>query len=449
MTVRAMACLSVLIGGLAGFPAMAGVRPELAAKLDSELTPLGGLRAGDAAGRVPAWSGDSAGAAGVAGETPLFVIDRDNAARYAEQLGEGQLVLLAALPESYSLPVYPAHRLANAPAAFIAGTRANATAASIEAADAPPQAAVAGIPFPILSTKATDAGLEAIWNHRLRWRGAGRSRVVMQVTSSTRGDLGVTRLREKLAFRPLDTADGRKDPVLSYLLRGVIDPPRLAGTVKLVYDTLKGPPLAWQRSPNQPKFEKTGGVGDDTAMIGSEGLFDEDQQEGFSGSPARYDWKLLGTRALYMPYDATDFEGAAPDDIFGPRHIRPGLARYELHRVRVLEARLKPQLIAPFARRVLYLDEDSWQVLAVDLYDRADTLARMQEVHTRVAADGALLPTLEVAYDLRGKRYFAAATTNRDGPVELTDFPAADFDPGKSVLWARRAGIVPATDPGR
>jgi hypothetical protein len=429
---------------------VASVGPDRAARLQTTLTPLGAERAGNAAGTLPAWTGPAAsGPSAIDDAQPLYVVTAETAAKYAVNLSEGQRALLASLPGSYSLPVYPAHRRAGAPAGFYAGTLQNATHAFIDSSSPAPQAAITGIPFPVLSQQPSDAGLEAIWNHRLRWRGVSRTRQRMQITASTRGDLGVTRVLERQRFQSIDSAatDGY-GVVLGFILRGVIEPRRLAGTIKLSYDPLQAAAVAWQRSPNQPRIQKTQSTGDDTPMIGAEGLFNEDQAEGFSGSPSRYDWKLLGKRELLVPYDAAGFDGAAPDDIFGPRHIRPGLARYELHRVHVVEARLKPTLSSPFARRVFYLDEDSWQVLLADLYDRSDRLVCVQEVHTRIGPEGQLVPTLETAYDLIGRRYFAAATTNRDTPIDYSEISADEFKPSHVEAWARRAGIVPADDRG-
>jgi hypothetical protein len=437
----------LLLGAAAS--ARAGVGPELAARLGNGLTPLGGTRAGNAAGTIPSWSGDAAIGSPPVDSQPLLVVTKENAARYGAELSDGQRALLDRLPESYGLPVYPSRRQAGAPTAFNAGTLQNATRAFLDGTTPAPQNAIGGIPFPILSPPPTEAGLEAIWNHRLRWRGLSRTRRLTQITSSTRGDLGVSQVLERLRFQSIDSPPvDHYGTILTYVLRGVIEPKRLAGTVKLIDEPLQGMTAAWQRGPNQLHFDKTSSAGDDTPVIGTDGLFDEDQFEGFSGPPVRYDWKLLGTRELLVPYDAEHFDGAAPDDIFGPRHIRPTLAHYELHRVRVVEARLKPALIAPFTRRVFYLDEDSWQVLMVDLYDRSDTLVRVQEVHTRVGEQAALVPTLETVYDLPGKRYFGAAMTNRDGRVDFTEIPVDEFRPGHAVPWARRAGVVPADDRG-
>ena len=57
------------------------------------------------------------------------------------------------------------------------------------------------------------------------------------------------------------------------------------------------------------------------------------------------------------------------------------MARYELHRVWVVDSKLKAGQSHLYSRRTLYVDEDSWQILAVDCYDSRGQLYRVQEGH--------------------------------------------------------------------
>ena len=50
--------------------------------------------------------------------------------------------------------------------------------------------------------------------------------------------------------------------------------------------------------------------------------------------------------------------------------------RWELHRVWVVEATLKPDKRHIYSKRVFYLDEDSWTALASDQYDARGQLYR-------------------------------------------------------------------------
>ena len=69
-----------------------------------------------------------------------------------------------------------------------------------------------------------------------------------------------------------------------------------------------------------------------------------DQVDGYNGAPDRYDWKLLGKREMYVPYNdykLSDKSLKYKDIIGRTRSIRD-LVRYELHRVWVVEGTLKP-----------------------------------------------------------------------------------------------------------
>src|SRR5213080_249552 len=104
---------------------MAAVTPEEAAQLGTTLTPLGGEKAGNANGSIPAWTGglkpDAAaftnGFLGdpFAAEKPLFTITATDAEQYKDKLTPGQMAMLKRYPDSYKIPVYTSHRTAANP----------------------------------------------------------------------------------------------------------------------------------------------------------------------------------------------------------------------------------------------------------------------------------------------------------------------------------------------
>src|SRR3546814_8878385 len=59
-----------------------------------------------------------------------------------------------------------------------------------------------------------------------------------------------------------------------------------------------------------------------------------------------------------------------------PRHLNQDLPRYELHRVWVVEANLRPGTSHTFKTRRFYIDEDGWTIAAVDDYDNRDQIGR-------------------------------------------------------------------------
>jgi len=139
--------------------ALAEVTPTEAARLKSDLTPLGAERAGNKDGTIPAWEG---GYTKVwpgyqsgqprpnpfANEKPLFQITAKNMEQYADKLSDGVKILLQRYP-TYRLDVYPTHRTAAAPQWVYDNIFRNATRARITDNGWSLAGAYGGIPFPI------------------------------------------------------------------------------------------------------------------------------------------------------------------------------------------------------------------------------------------------------------------------------------------------------------
>ena len=127
-------------------------------------------------------------------------------------------------------------------------------------------------------------------------------------------------------------------------------------------------------------------------------------------------------------------------DIIQPGHINPDPLRYELHRVWVVEANLKEGTRHVYAKRVFYIDEDSWAITAVDCYDARLEIWRVQEAHQINYYDRKLIgPTAEVTYDVQNGRYVALGMTN-EGQMWSFDeeFPVEMFTPAQVRRMGRR-----------
>ena len=138
---------------------------------------------------------------------------------------------------------------------------------------------------------------------------------------------------------------------------------------------------------------------------------------------------------MLVPYNSykLDSNTLKYSDILKKNHINPDLARYELHRVWVVDSKLKPGKSHLYSRRTLYVDEDSWQILAVDCYDSRGQLYRVQEGHViNFYEVPALWTALETVYDLRTAatsrsasttKNRAAATSRRSAPRPTSSRP--------------------------
>jgi hypothetical protein len=161
----------------------------------------------------------------------------------------------------------------------------------------------------------------------------------------------------------------------------------------------------------------------------------------YNGAVDRYDWKLVGKKEIYVPYNSYKLQDPSVKnkDILTPLHINQDLVRYELHRVWVVDATLKEGARHIYKRRVFHIDEDSWQILVVDAYDNRDQLWRVSEGHAMTFYNvPSVWTSLEVHTDLQAGRYLAIGLHSQTQPYQfdikrsLEDFtPAALRRSGK------------------
>ena len=134
----------------------------------------------------------------------------------------------------------------------------------------------------------------------------------------------------------------------------------------------------------------------------------------FNGSPERYDWKLVGKRELYIPYNGYRLESddTRYADLLKTGSIDPSAMRYEAHRVWVLEATLKPGKRHIYGKRVLYIDEDTWLAVMADNYDAHGQLWRTNLMNTFYAYGAKLFHSgVTVYHDLVSGAYLADRLT--------------------------------------
>ncbi|MDB5978308.1 MAG: hypothetical protein JWR07_5068 [Nevskia sp.] len=352
-------------------------------------------------------------------EAPQFIITKDNLAKYGDHLTAGQKAMFAKYPD-YKMIVYPTVRSAFFPDQINQATIKNATSASLKGTD-DVEGAVLGFPFPIPKT-----GAEVLWNHKMRYRGSAVRRYNNQAIVKQDGSYKITKLVEDVKFKYSNLKEANPGTkILLYYLSEVLSPPRVAGQLILVHESSGAGGSgrdAWIYNPGLGRVNRAPDVGYDNPYIGTDGEQFNDQVDVFNGALDRYDWKLLGKKDMYIAYDS--FLINAPlikyKDIIRPGHINQNLARYEMHRVWVVDATLKAGLRHQFKRRTFYVDEDSWAIAAVDDYDNRDQLWKVQEAQLITVP---FVPTVtgipEIIYDLQSGRYFITALSNED---KISDF---------------------------
>jgi hypothetical protein len=403
-------------------PAHAQITADQSARLGKDLTPLGGEMAGNADGSIPAytgglaqppagWSPDQGYIDPFASEKPLFTITAANMAQYKDKITPGMQALLAKYP-SYSIPVYPTHRTAMVPAAVADKVKQEALHVELNGFGVN-NLNGSTTPFPIPKN-----GLEAIWNHNVRYLGGGLQRTYASFPVRGGGDYYALRIEENRVF---DTnMDKQSDNrLLNYSAR-FISPATLAGTVQLVQepiDQVKEVRSAWIYNVGQRRVRRAPDLAYDNVNDGTEGLRVTDDFDGYNGAPDRYEWKLLGKREMYVPYN--DYKLGSKQvkykDILSANTPNTDLMRYELHRVWVVEGTLRPDAKHVYGKRVMYLDEDSWTVLASDAYDTRGTLWRVG-VHPLIQYYDAQVPwyRANIWHDLSNGGYYLAGLANEE-----------------------------------
>ncbi|HEU5468621.1 MAG TPA: DUF1329 domain-containing protein [Steroidobacteraceae bacterium] len=433
----------------AGALGLAAVVTAQQSGLGADLTPMGAEKAGNAAGTIPAWNGGlkSAADAGApdfksgghhpdpyAADKPLYKVDASNVSKYAENLTAGHEALLAAYKGSYFMNVYPSRRSAAFPQRIYDAVKANAASAKLTGSGNGVTGAIGGPPFPV-----PKSGVEVIWNHILRYRVDVADRVIGQAAVTRGGSYNMVKLHDQtyVGYALPGATEAALDNVILYFIQETIAPARLAGEILLVHETLdqtKEQRKAWLYNPGQRRVRRAPNVAFDNPGTASDGLRTSDQFDIYNGSPERYDWKLVGKQEIIVPYNAYPLHSdkLKNGDILKPLHINQQHARYELHRVWVVDATLKPGQRHIYKRRTFYVDEDSWQILVVDCYDNRDQLWRIQEGHSiNYYEVPTFWTTLELTYDLQSGRYLALGLDNEE-PRTVNFSPkltAADFTP--------------------
>ncbi len=423
-----------------------------AAKLKSELTPLGAVKAGNKDGSIPAWTGGITSApAGYtvgmhhpdpfSGDKVLYTVTNANKDKYAEFLTPGITKMFETYPDTYKMDIYQSRRTASFPKYVYDATIENATRAELVEGGNGIKGAAIGVPFPVPAN-----GLEAIWNHILRFRGEQTTRNGGQAAPTADGDFTYIGFDEAISIEysreDATPAALEESNILFRFKQNVTQPARLAGTALLVHETMdqvKKPRQAWTYNSGQRRVRRAPNVAYDAPGTASDGLRTTDDFDMYNGAPDRYNWELKGKKEVFIPYNSYKLHSdeVKYEDIIKPGHINTDLVRWEKHRVWVVEATLKDGISHVYKKRTFYIDEDSWQIHIADLYDNRDELYRVAvayginyyEVPTHWS-------TLDAYYDLNSRRYIAIGLDNEE---KMYDFQTKQSSSDYTAAALRRS----------
>lgn len=387
---QTMLCATVVALLAASTGAFAAVTAEEAAKLKSTLTPLGGEKAANKDGSIPAWDGKATVAATpkigdiptqvFAGEKPVVQISAKNMTQYADKLSEGTQALLKKYPDTFRVDVYPTHRTAVAPQYVYDNTLKNATHCKTKANGYSVEGCFGGIPFPIPKD-----GVEAIWNYLLRVEAESTELNFKNIIGTSDGVRTMATHNDQSNQYPFYYKDGSAEKWTGeYWMQRfmTIAPPFKAGESLVIRDSVNVDTTrqTWQYLVGQRRVRRAPTVAYDTPDFVASGANYFDEVMGLMGSPDRYQWKLIGKKEMYVPYNTNGLVTAKEEDAFAKHHMNPDKLRWELHRVWEVEATVAPGKRHAVPKRRYYLDEDTWLVTLMDGYDPEGKLWRTTQV---------------------------------------------------------------------
>jgi hypothetical protein len=427
----------------ASLPALAAVTAEEAARLKSTLTPVGAEKAGNKAGTIPAWDGglSKAPAAYRNGDTrpdpfaadkPLLSISAKNMAEHADKLTDGVQALMKKHPD-FHIDVYPTRRSAAAPQFVYDNTFQNATRAKTVDGGHGVEGAYGGIPFPIPKD-----GYEAIWNHRLAWRGGNFTMPVRVWVVTADGKRSMASGGVQTVNQTYYDKNGSLDKFDGFYQFGkfvVNAPGSKAGEAILAHDGVNAsaPRGLWQYLVGQRRVRKAPSVAYDTpdSVTSGIGLFDE--AFNLFGPIDKHDLKLVGKKEIYIPYNNNRAAAAKVEDLVTPGTLNPAQVRWELHRVWEVEATLAAGKRHVVPKRKYYIDEDSWQIVLFDGWDAKGQLWRTNYSLMLTAPDIPAVTSFVLwgGYDMQtGAYYLNMASNELPRQYEVKEpIPRAFFSP--------------------
>ncbi|KXB32371.1 hypothetical protein AT959_01360 [Dechloromonas denitrificans] len=366
--------------------AHAGVTADEAKKLGTSLTAVGAEKGANKDGSIPAYTGGltKAPAAYKAGdglrpdpfadEKPLFSVDGKSTDKYGDKLTEGTKALMKKNPD-YRIDVYKTQRTVAYPKAVEETTAKCATAAKTNAGGRSMEGCHAGFPFPIPKT-----GFEVMWNHLVRYEGVAYTVKYQNWNIDASGRPSISTEGTIVQDYPYWQAD-KADTGVYYKQRITYSgPARRAGEALMLIDPLDYTDKdrrAWQYLPGQRRVKVAPDLSHDTPNPGTGGTSTFDDVFLFNGSLDRYDFKLVGKKEMFVPYNTYRMAyNSTKEDLLKPKFLNPDLVRWEQHRVWVVEANLREGKRHVYSKRTFYIDEDSWTILASDEYDARGQLFR-------------------------------------------------------------------------
>lgn len=422
--------------------AQAAVTGVEAQKLNNELTPLGAQKYGNGTD-IPSWSGQMQGvpdAVAYRGEgqyTPSpyrndhvsYVINSRNQIQHRRYLSDGLKAMLRAYPKTFTIAVYPSHRDGRYSDKFELKSLWNAKNALLLEGSAGIRNYTGGVPFPVPKN-----GREVMWNARLAHPNPTLNGQLDTVAVYSNGKRELVRERfvSEYPFANPDNKIGLTEKNLGIyagLLHVTVEEPsKQRGNMTMVQEPIldtEQARQAWVYMLAYRRVRQFPTLGFD-APYGPGGIMTIDDLLGFNGSMERFTWKLLGKREQIIPYHANRFDrdNVGYGRLLPSHHANPDFMRYEKHRVWVVEANLKEGQRHSYQKRRFYIDEDSWQIVLTESFDRNGVLWKVGMINTVYNYEvKGYVSRVQMHHDLISGAYVATRLINETAPPVLNAKP--------------------------
>ena len=255
-----------------------------------------------------------------------------------------------------------------------------------------------------------------MWNFLLRYEGegmdypAGTFTILSPRAGSTEW---VDSMSVQNSYFPWGKPGSTTPAQVNYVLYSIYfqytRPTALAGQGYIGSTYLDRATEAYYYFPGQRRVRRLPLAAYDTPQIGFENQYTYDQPFLFNPPIDRFDWKILGKKEIYIPYNSFgmfDFRKKL-HDVALQSFLKNESRRYELHRVWVLEGTVKKGSRHTEPKKVFYIDEDTWIAVVGEGYDAKNALWKVREAYPIPAWDlrGSFVTQPFVQYDLLNGRY--------------------------------------------
>ncbi|MCC4114775.1 DUF1329 domain-containing protein [Aromatoleum toluclasticum] len=420
-------CTTLMTVVLAGTVQMVGAADD-ADKLGKTVTQVGAEIEGNADGSIPRYTGgltkkdappgfDPKSGRWVdpyAAEKPVLSITAQNLAQYQDKLSEATRELIKRFPESFRVNVYPTHRAMGYPERFNELTKANVGRCQMVENGLSLKGCFGGVPFPFPKN-----GMEVMWNNTTAPKPGHYSMISQGMYVDANGTPIQCAVQDTLVDSPyhdLKSSLAEYESGGQRYFRAMVKqlaPARIAGDGNmLTYTTdpvaFKNQFYQYQQGNRRVRVSPEAQYDFPTTVSGGAAFYDEIGL--FLGKMDRYDWKLVGKKEMYIPYNTQRTLYTKMEDLTSAgsgRHPNPDLIRWELHRVWVVEAALKAGERHASPKRRYYIDEDNYGAGMMDSWDKAGKLHKLVTQLPFMAYDlGTPVGTATLTYDLSTSVYY-------------------------------------------